>query len=337
MQMMDVLLRRYFEQNDLRREAVPFGLTNHSEFVYADGRKFVARLYDPFSKTKDKLHYEIELTSFLKDAGLPFEVPGFMTSQSGDDFVELPDGHLGAVMTFIEGEVPDLSRGSDVKSYGETVGLLSSALAKFTRQPPQSVRFDRPFLLHPLGSEEAVRRFIDEPPFEVKLERLKAFGRALESLTDQAIELAGLPVQTIPHDLLIFNLLIDRPTRRMTGVLDFDLSAPDLRAFEPAVCLNHLLQFGDGSLDAAADFSEAYFRHATLTEAEIEQIPMLMELYYMALLCFYIGQHQSGKSVVDPFRFILDQWLRRKDWLLRESGRLTDLLFRSAKAGEQAE
>lgn len=192
MQMTDVLLRRYFEQGGLRREAVPFGLTNHSEFVYAEGRKYVARLYDPHSETKAKLDCEIELTSFLENAGLPFRVPGFVPARCGDLFIELPDGRLGALMTFIEGEVPD-----------------------------------------------------------------------------------------------------------------------------------------------TADFSEAYFRYVALSEAEIERIPLLMEQHYTALICFDIGQHEAGKPVADPFAFIPDQWLRRKKWLVRESGRLTDLLFRSAKAGEQ--
>lgn len=53
----------------------------------------------------------------------------------------------------------------------------------------------------------------------------------------------------------------------------------------------------------------------TLTDEEIKWIPFLMQMYYVSLLCIYIGQYYSGREIEEYFRFILHQLVIRKQWI----------------------
>ncbi|MEK3885647.1 phosphotransferase [Paenibacillus sp. PL2-23] len=64
--------------------------------------------------------------------------------------------------------------------------------------------------------------------------------------------LEKLPKQLVHHDLLVFNLLAHE--NKIKGVLDFDFISLDVSFMEFAICLNHVLQMSNGSLEMA----EAY-------------------------------------------------------------------------------
>ncbi|WP_366296446.1 phosphotransferase [Paenibacillus sp. AN1007] len=311
------LITYYFNEAVEKIESVPFGLTNYSQVLTVNNKKYVARIYDNHSKNLEKLKFEIELTTFLEQhINLSFKLPGFLIAKTGGRFVQLSNGQLGSVMRFIEGEVPDLTRVSDVKEYGKTVGELSVAFKKFKSDLlMEEFKFYKIYNLHQLSNERSVSRFFDQPPFEIESNQLSILLHSLQAVQRNESIVDDLPKQIVHHDILIFNLLIDNQTRKMSGVLDFDFASYDVRALELAICMNHLLQFDDGSLSNLELFLDEYSQHMTLTDEEIKWIPFLMQMYYVSLLCIYIGQYYSGREIEEYFRFILHQLVIRKQWI----------------------
>lgn len=311
------LITYYFNEAVENIESVPFGLTNYSQVLTVNNKKYVARIYDKHSKNLEKLKFEIELTTFLEQhINLSFKLPGFLIAKTGERFVELSNGQFGSVMRFIEGEVPDLTRVSDVMEYGKTVGELSVAFKKFKSDLlMQEVKFHKIYNLHPLSNERSVNRFFDQLPFEIESNQCSIFLHSLQAVQRNESIVDDLPKQIVHHDILIFNLLIDKQTRKMSGVLDFDFASHDVRALELAICMNHLLQFDDGSLLNIELFLDEYSQHMTLTDEEIKWIPFLMQMYYVSLMCIYIGQYYSGRDIEEYFRFILNQLVIRKQWM----------------------
>ena len=119
--------------------------------------------------------------------------------------------------------------------------------------------------------------------------------RAFQEVLNNAPLFESLPKQTIHHDLLIFNLLMDREGGKMNGVLDFDFASDDIRALELAIAINHLLQQSDHSWLHIDLFLAEYANYmAIMSEQEIRCIPVLMRMYYVSLLSIYIGQYDRA-------------------------------------------
>ncbi|WP_143069347.1 phosphotransferase [Paenibacillus sp. OV219] len=189
---------------------------------------------------------------------------------------------------------------------GKAVGELSVAFATLsdkgtTETAPLS--FCELDTLHPLSGTAALVDFIQNPPFEIKREGVARVRQLLNELKERHTELERLPRQIVHHDLLIFNLLT-RSDGTMSGVLDFDFASRDIRAIELAVCLNHLLQFHPGLLEPVRIFMKVFSAEMRLNADEMKQLPFLMNIYYVALLTIYVGQHASGKDVQHAFTYI---------------------------------
>lgn len=326
-QLLDELISTYFDNEVDNQEAVPFGLTNFTQIITIDGEKYVARIYDTHSKSIERLIFEIDLITHLENSDLPYKLPAFLTTKSGNKFVELSNGQLGSINVFIEGIVPELTAPLEIEDYGRTVGQLMLSMQKYRSAALENdIRFYNVYDLHSLCNESSLRAFIDQPPFEVNRTHLAAFVQLLEGIESNKCDIEQLPHQIIHHDLLIFNLLIDSESRKISGVLDFDFASYDIRALELAICLNHILQLNDHSLAKVELFLQQYSTYITLTEEELNWVPFLMQMYYASLLCIYIGQFYSGRNVSQYFQFILDQLATRSLWLEHNKPALIDLL-----------
>lgn len=321
------LITYYFNEAIENIESVPFGLTNYSQVLSVNNKKYIVRIYDKHSKNLERIKFEIELLTFLEQHKLSFKLPGFLIAKTEDRFVKLSNGQFGSVLHFIEGEVPDLTRISDVKEYGKTVGEISVAFQKFKSDLLiQDIKFYNIYKLHPLSNESSINHFLNQPPFEIDGNQLSILLNSFQDVKRNQSIIDGLPKQIIHHDILIFNLLIDSKTRKMNGVLDFDFASYDVRALELAICINHLLQFDDGSLSNLELFLDEYSQHMRLTEEEIKWIPFLMQMYYVSLVCIYIGQYYSGRKVDNYFQFILNQLVIRTQWIEQNEDDLIETL-----------
>ncbi|MEK5058002.1 hypothetical protein [Paenibacillus sp. FSL H7-0326] len=192
------LILSYFSETVENMESVPFGLTNYSQVLTVNNKKYVARIYDRHSKNLEKLKFEIELTTFLEQLHLSFKLPGFLIAKTGDRFVQLSNGQFGSVMRFIEGEVPDLLRISDIKEYGKTVGQISVALKRFkSNSCIQEIKFHKIYNLHPLSNESSVTRFLDQPPFEIESNQLSILADLLKDIRRNESIIDELPKQQV--------------------------------------------------------------------------------------------------------------------------------------------
>ncbi|MBW7476923.1 phosphotransferase [Paenibacillus oenotherae] len=329
-ELMEELLRGYTDEAIDTIDAVPFGLTNYSRIVTIDKKKYVARIYDRYSKSLDRLNDEIRLLDYLEDCSLSFDVPAFLPARDGEKYSRLSNGQYGTMVRFIEGEPPDLSLSAHVSEYGRSIGEISAALLSFSQpveqqEQGQQLRFYLLNSLHPLSNEQSVDQFVQHPPFEIDRGQLLIFVQSLSEVRSSTAWFERLPMGLVHHDLLIFNLLIGSDGK-MKGILDYDFASYDVRALELAICINHLLQARDGSLAPVKLFVQEYRQFITLTAEEMESIPQLMRMYYTALLCIYIGQYDSGRDIVQYFAFILNQLVTRRDWLKTNEQELIAIL-----------
>lgn len=325
------LLKHYFQGPVHSVETVPFGMTNDSRIVVMNQKKYVARIYNRHTKNEERLRFEVQLIAYLEHCSLSFDVPCFVPSKDDAKYVVLSDGSLGSLTRFIEGVVPDLSCMSDVLSYGRTVGEISYALQQFELNSVDvvcpEIAFHEVYNLHSLANQTNIYEFLTCPPFEIDAEQIAVLQGYYESGLNHAAELNVLPKQMVHHDILVFNLLLDPQSREMSGVLDFDFAAMDLRIWELSICLNHLLQQEDQTLTKVELFLDEYRKYMRLTRAEIQWIPYIMELYYVSLLSIYIGQHLAGRNIASYFHLMLKQLLIRSEWMERNQHELTELLY----------
>ncbi|MGG3279866.1 phosphotransferase enzyme family protein [Paenibacillus solani] len=325
------LLHHYFHNLVYSTEAAPFGMTNDSRIVIMNRKKYIARIYNPHTKNEERLRFEIELTTYLERCSLPFDVPAFVSSMDDTKYVVLSNGSLGSLTRFIEGDVPDLSSISDVRSYGWTVGQISHALQQFESDSVDvvcpTIAFHDFYNLHSLADQTNIHSFLTCLPFKIDAEQIAVLQGYYELGHKFSSELNGLPKQMVHHDILVFNLLIDPKSRQMSGVLDFDFAAKDIRIWELSICLNHLLQHEDQTLTKVALFLDEYRKHMRLTRAEIEWIPCIMQLYYVSLLSIYTGQYLAGKNIASYYDLMLKQLLIRREWMERNQDKLIELLY----------
>jgi len=294
---------------------VPLGLTNTTRLVHVDDETWVVRLYNPHTKEAAGIELEAKLCAELAARQLSVEVPTFRLTRSGGTFVELADGTLGAMVRYLPGSPPELSQPEQAQAYGLVAGELAEALRQCSLL--ELADAGRPFTaldaLHPLADAQTAAVFMERPPFALP-ERQRVFYE-----TQLAVEVAetgwwrGLPRQLVHHDILIFNLLGQEG--RITGALDFDFASMDVGMLELAICLNHVLQQSDGSLELTDAFLLGYGRHRRHTEEELGCLARATRLYHLAVLRLYIGEHYAGKPVEPQFRYILGQFETRMQGL----------------------
>ncbi|OCT17257.1 hypothetical protein A8709_27390 [Paenibacillus pectinilyticus] len=322
----DELVQHYFMDLNYKMASVPFGLTNLTKIITVDDTKYVIRIYNPYTKHAAGLAFESQITTFLTNKKLPFQVPVFLRTREGEEYVQLSNGMLGAIVSFIEGDVPTLLDIQQAVEYGQVVGEISSTLLNYDTEllEYQGISFSEIYHLHPLANRLAVTSFMENPPFPIAEANLTFYQEMISLLDKNIHELKALPQQLVHHDLLIFNLLAQ--DNRIVGVLDFDFTSMDASFMEFAICLNHILQMSSGSLEMAEGFIQGYVRYRKSSLQEINQLQLLTQVYHIAVLHFYIGQHHAGIDIKENFTYILNQFHVRNDWLNRNGLSLKQLL-----------
>ncbi|RIE03479.1 phosphotransferase [Cohnella faecalis] len=295
--LIDEVVHAYFETPGYEIDSVPFGLTNVTKIVTIEADKYVIRIYNRHTKSVQSLELEAAITSFLSERALSFRVPEFVRSLSGNEYISMSDGTLGAVVTFLKGSAPELSSVRHAVDFGKVVGELSNALEQFEadRLSYRGKSFSEFYGLHPLADRAAVAAFIENPPFPIAEDQLLFYESMVSSIEKSAHLLKDLPTQLVHHDLLIFNLLADENGIR--GVLDFDFVSVDARCMELAISLNHVLQMSGGSMEMAEAFVKGYAEQGKCTSPEIERLELLTRIYHIAVLHIYIGQHYSDMTL----------------------------------------
>ncbi len=308
------IVRNYFEDSAYVIESVPFGLTNLTKILITNGQKYVIRNYNRHTKNVESIEFEGHITSCLSKQNLSFVVPQFLNTNIGGLYVHLSNGTLGAIVTFVEGIVPEISSVQQAAEFGSTVGEVSLALSQCTLDCQfRGVPFTEFYCLHPLADYNAVTSFIKAPPFEISQTALNFYKETVSFVEQNKLDLMELPKQLVHHDVLIYNLLSKE--NKIHGVLDFDFTSLDTRFMEFTISLNHVIQLSNGSWEMTEAFIKGYSQFRKCTYQEMNQLQLLTQIYHIAVLHIYIGQHYSGTNIEQNFNYILSQFQSRNDWL----------------------
>ncbi|URN93000.1 MAG: phosphotransferase [Candidatus Pristimantibacillus lignocellulolyticus] len=324
-QKVEEIVRNYFENPEYEIESVPFGLTNLTKIIKLNGQKYVVRIYNQHTKTVESIKFEATITSFLSKKKLSFVVPVFLNTRVGERYVQLSDGTLGSIVTFVEGTVPELLNVQQALEFGHVVGEITFALSEYKEEIKyEGVPFTKIYDLHPLADNQAVTSFFESPPFEIPNTTINFYKEMFSTVELNKHELKELPKQLVHHDLLIYNLL--SKDNKIQGVLDFDFTSFDLRFMEFTISLNHILQLTNGSWHMTEAFIKGYSQFSKISYLEIKHLQLLTQIYHIAVLHIYIGQYYSGKNIEQNFNYILNQFLTRNEWLNKHHSSMKQLL-----------
>ncbi|MDQ0116751.1 phosphotransferase [Paenibacillus harenae] len=320
----DEIVRNYFEDPVYDIGSVPFGLTNLTKILTMNGKKYVIRIYNRHTKNIESIKFEARITSYLSKQNLSFVVPVFLNTYEGEKYVNLSDGTFGAIVSFVEGTVPELTNIQQATEFGRVVGEINLALSQYEAELKyEGSPFSKIYDLHPLADYHAVAAFIEAPPFEIPEKALTFYKEMVFSVEEKKNELLELSKQLVHHDLLIYNLL--SKDNRIHGVLDFDFTSLDVSFMEFTISLNHVIQLTNGSWDLTEAFINGYSQIRKSTYREMNQLQLLTQIYHIAVLHIYIGQYYSGRNIEQNFNYILNQFLTRNDWLNKHSSSIKQL------------
>lgn len=277
---------------DTRR--APLGLNNDSYFVSAREGEFVLRVYRNTSDPA-RVRDEHDLLARLAAAELPFAVPAPTRTVGGDTLavLESPEGpRFAALFARIPGE-PAAITIPNARLAGAALAALDRALAQLDLpvRAPAALRD-----VHRLVPDPAAA--LEELPL-TDGHRLTV-ARILDRVEhDHDLVVRSLPRQITHGDFAFVNLLLRND--RVTGLLDFEFSAPDVRAADLASALYVVVVRGPLEerwrlIDALA---AGYRRVLWLDPMEIGAVPALMLRRSATGLIHWIGRWRQQIAPAD--------------------------------------
>ncbi|MDR6726740.1 Ser/Thr protein kinase RdoA (MazF antagonist) [Paenibacillus amylolyticus] len=323
----ETLICAYFNHVEYNITDVPFGQTNTTKILEIDGHQYIMRIYNKYTKSIEGIELESEITTTLDNNVDMFEVPIFLRTLNNAKYIELEEGSLGAVTTFLQGAVPQIMSAEQAREFGRLVGGFSARVREFSvdNHIYRGTSFTKMYDIHPLATSQSIRSFLENPPFPISRKLLAFYRDMIEAVEGSGQTLEVLPHQFVHHDLLIYNLLAQN--NKVTGVLDFDFISWDVAFMECTISLNHLIHESEGSFEMIESFLTGYSSERKHSSQEIEHLMLLTQIYYISVLHFYIGQHYAGITVEHNFIFILQQLERNIQWLHQNEYQLQTLLY----------
>ena len=309
------------------------GTNNAVRLVETPAGSYVLRVYGNHADA-GRLRFEHAVLARLQAADLPFGLPVPIPTRSGALYTSIADGADGALLAtltpFLPGEPPDRADLVQARAGGAALGLLDVALAGIPSTDLDGAVSWRSYgdlaHCHPLVHDPRAA-ILELPISENARERL---AHSYDALTARIPSLyASLPRQLVHEDYAPDNLLMEGA--RVTGVLDFEFCARDVRVMDLTVALSWWPgdRFGTGDewpiLQAVA---EGYARHITLTAREAAAIPTLYQLRAYTSLIHRLGRYRQGLS---PLPAVTDRALaalEREEWLRENGERLVETVMK---------
>lgn len=294
--------------------------TGYLNAIYVVGTptdRYVLRVYrEPGDLSR--IRHEHKVSVWLQAAGLSFAVPAPIPTTRGETLAAVP-GPAGmayvALIPFLPGAHPDFLNLPQAEAAGSALGELVTALSRM--QPDAAIRavprYGDLALAHPEipDPQTAVDWLPVESAWRTRIRQVLASTlRQTETLYDR------LPQQIIHGDFTHGNVLLGED--RVTGVLDFELSAWDLRVMDYAIGLGggpNSLRSGWGDWNVLEAFSRGYFRQHRVTEEELEVLPLLIRLRRLSILLRFAGRYRQGLDPESAVQGMAWWTLNAEDWL----------------------
>ena len=310
----------------------PRGSTNTSYFVTTDRGRFVVRVSNP-RKTEDGLTREVALLEHLRAGGYP--APAVVTSRAGGGWARV-GGALCLVTERIAGSFPDPADPGQLTE-------MARVLARFHREGRHLPEPARPTLgseLDLLGEGPALLARVGEIIAGlVGPEGRQRFSRARSVLEPGFAEVVSLGdgSGSLPHmvthgSLGVSAVLFEGP--RLTGVLDYERAAHELRALDLAYALRALTRRpkeepGAFDLPRLGAFLAAYQEVEPLVAGEAERLPQVLRaqrlLKVAGKTANLLGKHVLvSQQEKDAFKLIeiFEFEVPRLRWLEEHEGQL---------------
>lgn len=281
-----------------------------------------------------RLAFECDILARLGAAGLPFALPMPLTTARGARWLRLADaGDAGAVSlatltALIAGAHPQRDDLAQAAGAGEALGRLDEALAALRLEGPElGIDWRSTGDLsrcHPLVPDP--RAAIGALPLLAE-ETRRLIARYEAVMAASAPLYANLPRQLSHEDFDPSNLLMVGD--QVSGVLDWEFCAVDLRAMDLVVALTWwpVEHFGSGDeWPILAALARGYGRARTLDHAEVATIPTLFRLRAYTSLIHRLGRWRAGLSPLEDVLWRARAALERDDWLRANGERLSQLV-----------
>jgi homoserine kinase type II len=322
----DEILAQYFPEGSWMTLVGKSGANNTTRFVSVDDEKYVLRIYETH-QDEDKVTYEHAILVALAEMPLTFSIPQPVRSSDGKTFVRTKDGKIAGLFRYLDGSNPALDELAEIHSYGRTAGLLSASLAYVQiKQRPAYRPYYEIDSTHPRCSLQDVILFCKNPPgvFSELTTELQVIYEQLTTFMEQVSTLRQLPHQLVHGDVNASNILVNEDGM-VSAVLDFEFVTNDLRVMELAVCLSDFIQPSEEEAIIWAKinaFLSGYGKSIKLTEAEIEAVPVLIQLRSLDVFIHFLGRYLDQVSTIDIVQEYIQKSVLRCDWITENKNQL---------------
>ena len=312
--------------------SVPAGTNNLSYRIEGAGRAYLLRIYQ---NTTDlaRLADEHRLLQRLQGVALSFVVPDPLPTRFGTTLAPVGREGMGdgwaALFPVIPGHHPRAPDEDDTRAMGIALGELDAvlrALPSDFMHAPHALYGDLEHV-HPLvaGSEDVVR------DLSLGGERWRDYDRLIATIHAALPSLYGaLPQQLIHSDFGRSNVLMTGG--RVTGILDFEFAAPDLRALDFAIGLYHCACTTSGRFavrwELVDAFAAGYGARVRLDRAEVDALPTLLRVRRVASILHRLGRHRAGLADKAAVEEQLGDTLLLHRWLLDHDTELMGRVWR---------
>ncbi|RGC65654.1 Homoserine kinase [Micromonospora sp. MW-13] len=223
------------------------GIINTNMRVDCDDAAYLLRVYHS-ERSVEEIEFELSALRHITDAGLPAQRP---VDPAGTGPARI-DGHLCAILTFIEGEVldeADLSREVS-RQTGRLLGEMQNALAEFTPAGHKE-RCDVDFIDSLVEESTRLLREHGDDEFADWIAATWVRARAPFAADD-------LPLGLVHADLYPGNTIVR--DGMIVGVIDFDDAYYGTQFFDVAIAAMEFAFRGDTELDVyfVREFLTAY-------------------------------------------------------------------------------
>ncbi|HEY7834723.1 MAG TPA: phosphotransferase [Ktedonobacterales bacterium] len=310
--------------------ALALGTNNMVRRVETPGGSYVLRVYSNHVEP-GRLRFERAILAQLAAMALPFALPLPLPTVTGAGYAELDteDGMALATLTrFIAGEHPRRDDLEQALAGGETLGLLDVVLARIDSPTEHGGGYWRSY-----GDLAHCHELVPDPPAAIAAlpvadaERVRLVAGYHWLIERIPVLYASLPRQLAHEDYAPDNLLMEGP--RVTGVLDFEFCTRDVRVMDLTVARSWwpVAHSGTGAeWPIIAAVARGYARQITLTDAEIEAVPVLFQLRAYTSLIHRLGRWRAGLSPLEAVTGRAVAALERADWLEAHAARLMEVM-----------
>ena len=329
--MTDLLLPANFSalyglRSPIEAFAIGQGMNSQTVGAHTGNGDFLWKRYQPVH-AEESIRYEHRLLGWLATRELSFSVPAPILTVDGDTLC-LTDGGFGALFPFLPGGPVNYTEPRQLENVGGALAELHQALADYPTDPrPGMTDFEmlgslHPALPNPHSLHSSHLSLPDAEPFASLLAWWRDEIAEVHAFLDSAFQL--LPRQVIHGDYGPSNTL--HAGNRLTGIVDFEFTGPDMRALDVASGLYFSMRVwkGDDPWPRGEAFGRGYRRLARLTEGELAALPWLMRLRNAVSKIFWLGKSLADSTTEKQVLDIGDlQGFNH--WLAGNSERLQDL------------